>query len=575
MRPLIFTLVLALALVAVPAHAANLIANPSLESGTTIPTGWSKVAWPTTNKATFTYPSAASDGLRGAKVQVTTYKSGDVFWMPPTASVVANTEYTWSGQSKSTIPITIVATYTRSSGGDTYETLGTVSATTTWTTFSKKIKTPANATGVRIQHIARAVGTLEIDNYSLVLGTPASSTPTTTPPIPPTPTTTPTTTPPTPPPPPAPTSTPPNLIQNGTLEAGGSSPTGWSSNYWGTLTAAFSYPATGQNGRGAKVTVSSYTSGDAKWSFYDVPVSDSSIYRYSHAYISDVPTSVTIAYKKANGQYLYAWVRDVPASPTWSTYTQDITVPLGVTGLSVLHSLSSVGTLTLDNASLTALPANPFPEGMITFVFDDAPKSVYENARAILNAANIKATHPAITNFVGTTGYMTWTNLATLKSEGNEIDSHTRTHPDLTTLTPAQLTSEVVGSFTDLVAHGTTPTTFVYPLGGVSDTVKAAVKNAGYKAARGSYFGLNTPSTDRYALFDQHVESDTTIEEVQSWIDQAKRDKRWLILELHEQKENGGQYSNTPAMLQSIVNYVKSTGIKAVTLHQGSLLLNQ
>ncbi|MEK7531110.1 MAG: polysaccharide deacetylase family protein [Patescibacteria group bacterium] len=157
--------------------AANLISNPSLEAGTTIPTGWSKVVWPTTNKATFTYPSAASLGTRGAKISVTTYKSGDIFWMPLTAAVTANTEYTWSGQSKSTVPVTIVATYTRSSGGNAYETLGTVPATTTWATFSKKIKTPANTTGVRIQHVIRAVGTLEIDNYSLVLGAPATSTP--------------------------------------------------------------------------------------------------------------------------------------------------------------------------------------------------------------------------------------------------------------------------------------------------------------------------------------------------------------------------------------------------------------
>ncbi len=571
--------------------ADNLFPNGSFESGTTAPTGWTAAKGAARNVVSFIYPSGATDGTRGAGITVTSYRSGDVFWMPATIPVSGSTEYTWSGDSKNSRPVNVIAAYVVGTG-TTYETLATVASSTAWKKVTKKFKTPAGATGVRIQHVIKGVGTLAIDNYSLQLGstTLATSTPpvaTTTPPIatttPPIATTTPpiaTTTPPiaTTTPPIATTTPPtgaPNLITNGDLELGGTTPTGWTGDFWGNMSATFTYPVPGVSGRGAKVTVNSRRSGDAKWHFNHVPVSPSKIYRYKEAYTSTVPTSVSIEFKKSDGSYHYEWVRDLPASPTWSTYEQDISIPVGAVSLTVLHSVLSVGSLTIDNAVLTEITGNQFNEGLVTFVFDDGPKSVFDNARPILNAAGIKTVHPIITQYASTSGYMSWDEIATLAAEGNEIDSHSRTHPDLTTLSPAQLTSEVAGSKSDLIAHGITPTTFVYPLGGVNDTVKAAVQAAGYLGARGSYFGLNTTATDRYALFDQHVESGTTLAEVKSWIDQARADKRWLILELHEQKENGGQFSNTPAMLQSIVDYVRSTGIRTVTLHEGVQLLNQ
>jgi peptidoglycan/xylan/chitin deacetylase (PgdA/CDA1 family) len=215
---------------------------------------------------------------------------------------------------------------------------------------------------------------------------------------------------------------------------------------------------------------------------------------------------------------------------------------------------------------------------MVTLVFDDGLTSQYNNARSILNTAGIKATYAIITQAVrdinGDNAAMTWTQITTLKNDGNEIASHTRTHPDLSTLSASAAQAEIQGSMSDLVAKGFSPKTFVYPLGGENPAVEAMVKSAGYLGARGSYWGLNSPTANRWALYDVRYDKATTAAQIDAMIDQAVSDKRWLILELHDVLASGGDdYSITPSKLQTVVNYIKSTGVKTVTLQEGMALM--
>jgi len=371
-----------------------------------------------------------------------------------------------------------------------------------------------------------------------------------------------------------------NLVQNGTLEAGsGSTPTGWQSDFWGTLSATFTYPVTGKDGgKAARVVVSNWTSGDAKWWFNHFNVSDTVIYKFTEDYMSTVIGNITVEFAMSNGSFQYQWVANTPVAAAWTPVSVEITVPRGAVSMSVLHALDKNGSLTIDNASVVALPANPFPQGMITIVMDDGLASQFTNARPILNTAGLKATYAIVTqgvrDFSGDTASMTWANIATLNTEGNEIDGHTRTHPDLSLMTLAQAQTEIKGSYDDLVAQGITPTTFVYPLGGVNPAVEQLVKNVGFAGARGSYWGLNSPTADKYSLYDMRVDKTTTVAAAKAWIDQAFADKRWLILELHDVLPSGGDdYAISNATFQAIVTYIKQKGIQTVTLQDGLALM--
>ena len=66
-----------------------------------------------------------------------------------------------------------------------------------------------------------------------------------------------------------------NLIANPSLEsqAGLNQPYSWSSSFWGTNNALFTYPVAGYSSpRAATVQITDYTDGEARWYFDDVPV---------------------------------------------------------------------------------------------------------------------------------------------------------------------------------------------------------------------------------------------------------------------------------------------------------------
>jgi peptidoglycan/xylan/chitin deacetylase (PgdA/CDA1 family) len=630
----------------------NLIKNPNFDVSSN---GWSPVIG-RYNSTSFSYPTQGNSG-NGAKIVVSNYYSGDIFWQPTVAPVSAGKQYAFSGYSLNSVPVSVVATYVNSTGSAvSYATLGTVPASSSWQKFNATVTIPTGVTGVRIQHVIRSRGTLAIDSYFLGLVSGATSTPPTATTTPPTATSTPptaTTTPPvvvkptinsftanpanitagqsatlswsvasatklvidqgvgtvsgtskvvTPsatttytlsavnsagtttksvvvnvapvvvtPPPPPPSN---NLIQNGDLESGTTNaPTNWQGDYWGTMTPTFTYPVTGKNGgKAARTTVTNYQEGDAKWYFTHIPVSSHTMYQYTEDYLSSAVTNVTVEFKMSDGTFEYQWVQSPAASSGWSTLSIPITVPTGAVSMTVLHALTSNGTLTIDNASLVAKTNNTFTQGMVTFAFDDGLLSQYQNALPILTSAGVKGGFHIITTepASGDSAYMTWAQIKDVKAKGHEVGGHTRTHADLTTLGASQLQSEVAGSYSDLVAQGITPKAFLYPLGAVNEAVKTAVKNAGYTVARGSYYGQNDNEADHYNLFDIRLDKTSTLTKVQQQIDQAVADKRWLVFEIHDVLPSGGDdFAISTSFFQSVVNYVKQKSAKVVTLEQG------
>ena len=155
----------------------------------------------------------------------------------------------------------------------------------------------------------------------------------------------------------------PNLIANPALEASatGRVPTNWSSSYWGS-TPVFSYPVTGRTGRGATVTQLRTSTGDARWQHAAVTVVPGGRYTFSIWYRSTTSTSVIAEYSTAAGARSYAQLAAVASSGSrWVQYTTVVTVPTGVTRLSIYQAITRAGSLTIDDVSLTALdvPATP------------------------------------------------------------------------------------------------------------------------------------------------------------------------------------------------------------------------
>src|SRR5205823_2557887 len=141
------------------------------------------------------------------------------------------------------------------------------------------------------------------------------------------------------------------------------------------------------------------------------------------------------------------------------------------------------------------LPSKP-----VVFSFDDGYLTQVTNALPVLKARG----WPGVLNLEFRNLQPVWgirpPGVRKLIRAGWEIDAHTLTHPDLTTVGAAQLRDEVAGSREAIRKKFHVPVNFFcYPAGRYNDTVIAAVQAAGYLGATTTNFGLARPG-DLYTL---------------------------------------------------------------------------
>jgi peptidoglycan/xylan/chitin deacetylase (PgdA/CDA1 family) len=147
----------------------------------------------------------------------------------------------------------------------------------------------------------------------------------------------------------------PNLIPNPGFESS-TTPTGWLKGGYGANTRALSFPVTGDGGgQAARVNISAYTSGDAKWYPSYIPIKAGHRYQFSDSYKSNVPSIVDIQFKLSDGSFAYSDVANLAASSGWSRTTSSFLAPSGASSLTIFHLINQVGTLDTDNYSLNEI----------------------------------------------------------------------------------------------------------------------------------------------------------------------------------------------------------------------------
>lgn len=219
-----------------------------------------------------------------------------------------------------------------------------------------------------------------------------------------------------------------------------------------------------------------------------------------------------------------------------------------------------------------------FDRGLVTVAFDDGWASQYANALPVLDKYGIPATWYIISGSVNDApDYMTQAQLSVMVDRGDEIASHTVTHPHLPQLAPAQLNAELQNSQTALrkMFGPGAADDFASPYGEYNDTTLAAIKN--YYSTQRAFndgvtdVGFNTPDTfDPYKIRVQWVVSTTPRETVKEWLDTARAQKTWLVIVYHEIGASVGQdiYNTSTADLDAEMNAVADSGLGIVTVEE-------
>jgi peptidoglycan/xylan/chitin deacetylase (PgdA/CDA1 family) len=183
------------------------------------------------------------------------------------------------------------------------------------------------------------------------------------------------------------------------------------------------------------------------------------------------------------------------------------------------------------------------PAGIVSITFDDGWADTYTQGKALMDTYGYKGTAFLMPNQLNTTGYMTTAQVNGLAANGWDLSGHSINN--LTTLNDTQLTADVATA-ANYVSGKQGSNLFAYPNGATNNAVWSKV------SSRFSYAfninGLNQPLTymNKNSINRQSMDKWTTpADYIEPWIDNAKNNHEWVILNFHTLVAN----SNIDTML--------------------------
>jgi peptidoglycan/xylan/chitin deacetylase (PgdA/CDA1 family) len=202
-----------------------------------------------------------------------------------------------------------------------------------------------------------------------------------------------------------------------------------------------------------------------------------------------------------------------------------------------------------------------WPGGVVSFTFDDFPRSAWANGGPILEEYGARGTYYTAMGLAGTENHLgpmfERDDLLALQAHGHEIACHTFSHRDCCRAPWAEITAEIDDNTAALssLLGGSPVTNFAYPFGGVSVSAKAVLK-ARFASSRGTGRGINQGTVDLADLLSTSLYSHNFDRgQLCQLIDDARAGGGWLIFYTHDVSETPSPFGCTPAQFRSIVGY--------------------
>ncbi len=525
----------------------NLITNPSVEQKS----GYSPVNWSHVKKgnnvSNFIYNTNGYDGSRSLSIKVFKYVAGESYWSFDAVPVVSEKTYIYSEYYKATMNTKLYAKVKRADSTEIIIPLKDVTPSSAWTNITVDITVPTNAKNITIVHSAIALGTLDTDNFSLIEKPPVA---TTTPPV-----------------------VTGNPIPNSSLEIVSSNtalPLHWSKVKTGTNNAKFTYLNTGHTGnRSLNITITNYTNGLAYYRFDTAQVESSKTYDFSFYHKSDTYSEIDAEITLQNGDIVYQYLGVSYPSADWTKFSTRIRMPENAKTVSIYSILYSKGNITTDDYALSPVTIVPLERPIVSLTYDDFFDSSYETIFPMFKEYGFKGTMYITTKDLGTSGTLTPDKFHEMHDYGFEVGAHTVNHPHLPFLTTTESETEISQSKADIQNYlDITPKNFATPYGEYNEETKNQIKRH-FRSHRSVDVGYNTKDNfDILNIKAMSTTNNTLPETVLGWVDEAIRDKAWLVLVYHDIVDGGGTWTNTPAHMQAVLDGIASRDISVKTIDQ-------
>jgi peptidoglycan/xylan/chitin deacetylase (PgdA/CDA1 family) len=202
-----------------------------------------------------------------------------------------------------------------------------------------------------------------------------------------------------------------------------------------------------------------------------------------------------------------------------------------------------------------------WPGGVVSFTFDDFPRSAWLAGGAVLERCGVRGTYYTAMGLAGIDGNLgpmfEMEDVRAAHAAGHEIACHTFNHVDCGRAAPSQIAAELDRSAMALadLLDGAPVDNFAYPFGGVSLIAKRAADRR-FASCRGTGRGLNAGAVDLADLRSTSLYArDFDPEKLCQLIDRAAAAGGWAIFYTHDVRDTPSAFGCTPAQLAAVVGY--------------------
>ncbi|HEY7302956.1 MAG TPA: polysaccharide deacetylase family protein [Bryobacteraceae bacterium] len=209
---------------------------------------------------------------------------------------------------------------------------------------------------------------------------------------------------------------------------------------------------------------------------------------------------------------------------------------------------------------------------VVSFTFDDFPRSAYTVGGAILKSFGVFGTFYTAFALMNSSNYagdqFLLDDLYSLVSDGHELGSHTLHHVSSRTFSTRAFVEEVLQGRAAMqrVPGLAVSDNFAYPFGAVSAAAKRAVGKT-MLSCRGIYHGVNGPTVDLNLLRANPLYGHTEqLARVRRLLRRNEEVNGWLVFYTHDVHPQHSTYGCTPALLESAVKLALDRSMKILTV---------